>query len=153
MDRFIRIGNELIQVTEEVYTEYYKMSRRERFMANDIKIGRIDIENCKVTFIPSKEDSIERLIDQGMDFEEEQMTDEIICNKAMLFILQEAMEELNREQQEIIQSIYYNKLTVRDVAANQNVSHVAIIKRHKKILEKLKKYFYKFGYQNTFLVG
>lgn len=143
MNRFIRVGKDLVPVSEETYKEYYKMARRERYMTNDIKVGHIDVdtENCKVTFVPSKEDSVERLMDEGKDFQDGQAVDEIICDKAMLYILQEAMVELNHDEQELIQSIYYKNLTVRDVAKKENVSHVAIVKRHKKILEKLKKYF------------
>ncbi|EJO5348280.1 MAG: sigma-70 family RNA polymerase sigma factor [Clostridium tyrobutyricum] len=143
MKRVIKIGKELVEVSEELYKEYYKMGRRERYMQNDIKLGRIDVdmEKQKVTFVDSKEDSVERLIDKGLDFKDAQAVEDIVCDKAMLFILQKAMEELDCKEQELIKSIYYKNLTVREVAKEENVSHVAIVKRHKKILEKLKKYF------------
>ena len=143
MKRVIKIGKELVEVSEELYKEYYKMGRRERYMQNDIKVGRIgvDMEKQKVTFVDSKEDSVERLIDKGLDFKDVQAVEDIVCDKAMLFILQKAMEELDCKEQELIKSIYYKNLTVREVAKEENVSHVAIVKKHKKILEKLKKYF------------
>lgn len=143
MKRVIKIGKELVEVSEELYKEYYKMGRRERYMQNDIKVGRIDVdmEKQKVTFVDSKEDSVERLIDKGLGFKDAQAIEDIVCDKAMLFILQKAMEELDCEEQELIKSIYYKNLTVRELAKEENVSHVAIVKRHKKILEKLKKYF------------
>ena len=59
----------------------------------------------------------------------------------MLTILQEAMAELNLQEQELIKSLYHKNLTVRDVAKQGNVSHVAIVKRHKNVLDKLRKYF------------
>lgn len=70
MNGFIKIGREIVPVREELYKEYYKMARRERYMQNDIKAGHIDVdmENRKVTFAGSKEDSIERLMEQGKDF-------------------------------------------------------------------------------------
>lgn len=143
MDRFIKIGKERVLVTEEFYKEYYKMIRREKYMQNDIKVGHIEVEmeKQKVFFISSKEDSIERLMDQGSDFYDGQAVEDIACDKAMLFILQKAMQELNYEEQELIRKLYYKNLTVREVAEQEKISHVAIIKRHKKILEKLKKYF------------
>ncbi|NFE94335.1 sigma factor-like helix-turn-helix DNA-binding protein [Clostridium botulinum] len=143
MKRVIKIGKELVEVSEGLYKEYHKMGRRERYMQNDIKVGRIDVdmEKQKVTFVDSKEDSVERLIDKGLDFKDVQAVEDIVCDKAMLFILQKAMEELDCEEQELIRSIYYKNLTVREVAKEENVSHVAVVKRHKKILEKLKKYF------------
>lgn len=89
MDRFIRIGKDQVPVSEEIYKEYYKMHRRERYMEQDIKVGRIavDTDAETVDFIPSKEDSIDRLMDIGTDFEDDQMIEDILCDKATLLIL------------------------------------------------------------------
>ncbi len=143
MDKFIRIGKEQVPVSEEIYKEYYRMKRRERYMEQDIKVGRIAVDPDAETidYIPSKEDSINRLMDQGVDFKDEQMIEDILCDKATLIILQEAMAELNQKVQELIQSLYYKDLTLREVAKEENISHVAVVKPHKKVLDKLKKYF------------
>lgn len=143
MSKFIYVGKEKVAVSDEIYKEYYRMNRRERYMKQDIKVGRIAVDPIAETFefIPSKEDSINRLIDQGDDFKDEQMIEDILCDKATLLILQEAMAALNEEEQELIQAIYYKSLTVREVAKEENVSHVAVVKRHKKVLDKLKKFF------------
>ena len=140
---FIKIGKEQVSVSEEIYKEYYKMKRRERYLEEDIKVGRIavDSEEETVEYIPSKEDSINRLMDLGGDFEDAQMIEDILCDKATLLILQEAMAELNEKEQELINDLYYKDLTVREVAKEENISHVAVVKRHKKVLDKLKKYF------------
>lgn len=155
MNKLIRIGKELVAVSEEVYNEYYKMRRRERYMERDIKTGRIDVdnENNKVTFIPSKEDSVERLMEQGSDFAEQTSAEDIICDKAMLLILNTAMVELEGDEKKLIQDIYYKNQTTREIAEKESVSQPAIVKRHKKVLEKLKKYFWNFGYQSTIPVG
>jgi len=143
MSKFIKVGKDLVPVNEELYKEYYRMLRRERYMAKDIKVGRIDvdIESEKVNFIDSKEDSVQRLMDQGTDFQDDQLIEDILCDKATLLILQEAVAELNCEEQELIKSLYYKDLTVREVANEANISHVAVVKRHKKVLNKLKKFF------------
>jgi RNA polymerase sigma factor (sigma-70 family) len=144
MSKFIKIGKERVPVSEEIYKEYYKMRRRERYMEEDIKLGRIDIdpETGAPTFIPSKEDSIERLIELGADFVDEQPSiEDILCDKATLLILQEALKELNREEQELLQALYHKNLTVREVAKQENTSHVTVIKRRDKILSKLRKFF------------
>jgi RNA polymerase sigma factor (sigma-70 family) len=144
MSRFIKIGKLSVPVSKEIYKEYYKMRRRERYMEEDIKVGRIDIdpETGEPTFIPSKEDSIERLMELGADFVDEQPSiEDILCDKATLLILQEALKELNREEQELIQALYHKNLTVREVAKQENTSHVTVIKRRDKILAKLRKFF------------
>jgi RNA polymerase sigma factor (sigma-70 family) len=143
MSKFIYVGKEKVAVSEEIYKEYFRMNRRERYMEQDIKVGRIavDPETETFEFIPSKEDSINRLMDQGADFEDEQMIEDILCDKATLLILQEAMAALNEEEQELIQAIYYKDLTVREIGKEKGVSHMTIVKRNKKILDKLKKFF------------
>jgi RNA polymerase sigma factor (sigma-70 family) len=143
MSKFIYVGKEKVSVSEEIYKEYYRMQRRERYMEQDIKVGRIAVnfETETIDFVPSKEDSINRLIELGADFEDDQMIEDILCDKATLLILQEAMAELNEKEQELIQALYYKDLTVREVAKEENISHVAVVKRHKKVLDKLKKYF------------
>lgn len=144
MSRFIRIGKELVSVSEEIYQEYYKMRRRERYMEEDIKVGRIDIdpETGAATFIPSKEDSIERLMELGADFADEKPPiEDILCDKATLLILQEAMKELNRQEMGLIHDLFYEEMTVREVAKKESISHVAVMKRRDKILTKLRKFF------------
>jgi RNA polymerase sigma factor (sigma-70 family) len=143
MNRFIKIGKDSIEVTEEVYEAYYKMDRHARYLENDVKVGssKIDQITGKVKYQPSKEDSIERLMDKGTDFADEKSVEDIVCDKAMLFILQKAMQELEGEELEIIDALYYKNLTTREAGDRINKSHVTVGKKHKKVLDKLKKYF------------
>jgi len=141
MDKFIKIGKELIPVTEEVYKAYYQGARRERYFNYDIKVGRIDIKSEKITFVESKEDSVQRLMEQGSDFADNKSAEDAVIDKAMLHILQMAVFELDKEEQELISDIHCKNLTYREIGKQKNISHVAVQKRHKKILDKLKKYF------------
>ena len=142
-------------VSEEVYKEYYQMDRRRRYLEEDIKVGRIDIDTKtgRPKFIPSKEDSYERLTDEGLQFEDGQSVEDIVCDKATLLILQEALKELDKEEKEIITGLYYENLTTRETGKRIRKSHVTVGKKHKKILEKLKKYFNKKGYQDSSFIG
>jgi RNA polymerase sigma factor (sigma-70 family) len=142
MSRFIKIGNELVSVSEEIYREYYKMRRRERYMEEDIKVGRIKVEGDKVTFVDSKEDSIQRLMELGADFASNQLVEDIVADKAEMQILQKAMAELERDEQELIEAIYFQNLSTREIAKQEKVSQPAVVKRHKKVLDKLRKYFF-----------
>lgn len=142
MERFIRIGKEKVEVSEEVYKEYYKMARRERYFENDIKVGSSSVdEQGNVTYKPNKEDSIERLYELGIDFEDENLVEDIVCDKAILKILNEALKELDQEDIELISDLYYEKLTTRQIADRRNFSQPTVVKKHKKIIEKLRKYF------------
>lgn len=143
MSKEIKVGKQSVPVTDEIYQEYYQMKRRERYMEEDIKVGssKVDPETGEVTYKPSKEDSIQRLMDKGQDFADEKNLEDLVVDKAMLLILQEAMKELNRQEKELIEDLFYKDMTVRDVAQKEDISHVAVMKRRDKILAKLRKFF------------
>jgi RNA polymerase sigma factor (sigma-70 family) len=142
MSRFIKIGKELVSVSGEIYREYYKMGRRARYLEEDVKVGRIKVEGDKVTFVDSKEDSIQRLMELGADFASNQLVEDIVADKAEMQILQKAMAELERDEQELIEAIYFQNLSTREIAKQEKVSQPAVVKRHKKVLDKLRKYFF-----------
>lgn len=146
----IYVGKELVEVTDAFYKEYYKMDRRRRYLEDDIKAGliNVDMEKEEVTFVPSKEDSYNRLLDAGEQFQANQVVEDIVCDKAALLVLQESLKELDAEEKQIITGLYYEDLTTRETGGRINKSHVTVGKKHKKILEKLKKYFIRNGYQD-----
>lgn len=149
--KIIYVGKESVEVTEELYEEYYNMDRRRRYLENDVKEGCIDIdmEKEEVIFVASKEDSYNRLMDTGEQFQAEQMVEDIVCHKAILLMLQEALKELDEEEKEIIICLYYENFTTRETGGRINKAHVTVVNSHKNILEKLKKYFIKSGYQDS----
>lgn len=131
------------KVSEKIYKEFYKMKRRQKYLEEDVKVGRIevDMEKEEVKFIPNKEDSLQRLMDLGADFEDEQSVEDLVVDKAMLLILQEAMKELDRQEKELLRDLFYEEMTVREAAKKNNTSHVTVMKRRDKILDKLRKFF------------
>lgn len=141
--KYITVKGQKTPVTPELYKEYYKMKRRERYLESDVKLGRIDVdmEKEEVSFVPSKEDSIQRLMDIGQDFNTEDSVEGIIEHKAMLLILQEAMEVLNEQEKQLIDYLFYQELTTREAGKKINASHVTVLKRRNAIIKKLKKFF------------
>ena len=144
MSKEIRVGKIKVPVTDEVYKEYYKMKRRERYMEEDIKVGSsiVDPETgAAIGYKPSKEDSIHRLMDKGQDFADEKSLEDIVVDKAMLLILREAMKELDRQELELIQYLYAEQMTVREAAKKMGSSHVTVMNKRDKLLDKLRKFF------------
>lgn len=144
MSKEIKVGKIAVAVSDEIYKEYYKMKRRERYLEEDVKVGSsiVDPETGAVTgYKPSKEDSIQRLMDKGTAFASEKSIEDVIVDRAMLLILQEAMKELNRQEKELIHDLFYEEKTVREVAKKDGISHVTVMKRRDKILNKLRKFF------------
>ncbi len=67
---FLYIEGKRIEVTEEVYREYYRGERREHYFMEDLKRGRTvtDPETKESRYVPGREDSYERLLEAGRDF-------------------------------------------------------------------------------------
>ena len=49
-----------------------------------------------------------------------------------------AISKLNDEERDIIERLYFQEETLRSVAKSKSISHLALIKRRNKILEKLR---------------
>jgi DNA-directed RNA polymerase specialized sigma subunit len=143
MDKIIKVGKEEVLVSQEIYREYYKMKRRERYLERDIKVGRmkVDLDRQKVVYYDSKEVSMSWFMELGRDFADAQAVEDIVCYKAMLLILREALKELDRKELEFIEAIYFKNLSARELSRNEKVSHVTVLKKRNKILDKLKKHF------------
>jgi RNA polymerase sigma factor (sigma-70 family) len=59
----------------------------------------------------------------------------------MLLLLSKAKEILDEEELKLIDAVYEKELTYRQVGDMFNISHVAVQKRHNKVLDKLRKFF------------
>lgn len=130
MDYKIRIEDQEVEVTEEVYKEYYRMDRRERYLVErDMKHGvtfyhALDSEdmNGEELFADERADMEEHLIEQ-----EERDS------------LYEALLLLNERDRELIRELYFNEKTERELAQQLGIRHQNIHKRKQRILRDLKK--------------
>ena len=119
------------------------MDRRARYLEEDIKVGSSTVDHItgEVVYKSCKEDSIERLVENGVNFKIKKSVEDIVCDKAMLNLLDKAKEILDEEELKIIDAVYEKELTYRQAGEIFKISHVAVQKRHNKIIDKLRKYF------------
>lgn len=131
MDYKIRIENQIVEVTEEVYREYYRMDRRERYLVErDRKHG--------VTFYHALDNEDmngeELFADIHADVEEH------LIEKEERDTLYDALLLLNERDRELIEELYFNEMTERELAEKLGIRHQNIHKRKMRILRDLKKY-------------
>ena len=72
------------------------------------------------------------VVDEDVDIEK------IIETKMRIKDLYQALRKLNDEELKVIVSLYFKKMTIRDLAKEQHVSSKKIFNFKKKILRKLK---------------
>ncbi len=116
--------------------------RKMRYQEYDLKTEKfiVDSENNKVTVIPSREDSYERLLDIGVQFEEKAPgVEEQMLGRMEAEQLHKVLSFLSADEQYLIQEIYFHERTERDLAKELGYSQNAVNKRKKRILDKLRR--------------
>jgi RNA polymerase sigma factor (sigma-70 family) len=143
---YISVQGTRVEVSEELYLAYYRSERRMRYFERDIKTERaVRGKNGKITgYAPSKEDSLDRLLEKGDDFADEtESVEDGFLKKLMIEKLRSALGELPAGERELIDALFFSNggdgMTEREYAKYTGLSKTAIHARKEKILEKLKK--------------
>jgi RNA polymerase sigma factor (sigma-70 family) len=128
---YIFLGDLKVDVSEEVYKGYWQETNRENYLK------RLDKENRLGYFSEFVSDEVarsmeERLIDKAVDLEK------LVEVKMQIEALNRALDNLNPEEREIIQALFYEEIPQRDLAKKLNISQGAVFRRKEKILKKLK---------------
>lgn len=138
---YIRINGQAVEVSEEVYREYYRGRRKERYIMEDLKTERftIDQRTGNVTITPSREDSLDRLLEADKQFpiDVESAEDEAIT-AVMVEQLRKIIHTLSDEEQALIHELFYLDKTMREAGEALHVSAATVFNRREKLLKKLR---------------
>ncbi len=129
-----------VEVSEEIYEYLVKSDRRIRYIEEDLKRNTyiIDSENEKVTVIPKREQSLDRLMETGMDFSDGMM--DFQDSTILKITLDEALAKLSDEERHLIIQLFYFMRSEKDMASELNVSRRTISNRKRRILLKLRSF-------------
>lgn len=136
----IVISGEAIEVTPEVYEVYYRAERKERHFMYELKAGRSRTD--KVTgekiFLPSLEDSYDRLVEASLQFGNYtyDLEEEVLSN-LMIERLKQAIAALSVEEVEIIRKLYYEEVSEVRLAEMLGIPRTTLRDKKMRILEKL----------------
>ena len=128
--------------SEEVIEVLRQGERRLRYLEYDIKVERFVLDETKQVafFIPSREDSLERLIEAEEQFvDEETNVEEMAIKTVMVEQLRETMALLNADEIEMINALFYQGFSEREYARKVGIPQKTINDRKMRILHKLKK--------------
>lgn len=130
---YIRVENQVEQVTEEVYREYFKMDRRERYLEErDLVHGR---------FLYSQLDNVyEDVLGEEMivDSLAEDLCD-VIVSKIMIEKLKECLSLLSDEDLNLMIQLFYEEKSQRQLSEESGVPVMTISDRKNRVLKKIKK--------------
>ncbi len=112
----IYINGTAVEVSKEIRDFLVKSDRQMKYAEQDRKQERItiDSENERVSVKPSMEDSLDRLMELGMEFpDRREDLYESVLRKVML---EQALSKLDDEERYLIAQLFYFDRTERDLA-------------------------------------
>jgi len=115
----------LVPVTEEVYRAYKQSQWR---------------ESNRRRAVNERERSLEQVEEGGVHItSQEKLVEQIVEDKLLLEMLLKALETLTEDERFLIDEIYFQEKTIREVASEVNIPFQTVHSKRNKIIEKLKK--------------
>lgn len=134
---YIYINGSKVAVSKELYDYDRQSERKITYAEVDRKTERlkVDRENLKAEFIPSLEDSLDRLSEIGEQFAEK--NSDFSGYAEMRIDLWRALERLSHNERELIYKLFFLCQTEREIADELGIYHNAVHKKKLAILAKL----------------
>lgn len=129
------------EASDAVIAVLRKTERQMQYREYDIKseVVKVNQKENMVTYIPSREDSLERLCEYNHQFAADQLSvEDEVMRILMHRNLYNALGSLPEEEQRLIVQLYFIGKTERELAKLMALSHTAIHKRKLRILSKLR---------------
>ena len=127
---YIKLSDgQVVPVTEEVYREYKRPQWRE---AKQKKVRQM------------REFSLEYMTENGMEHiysDNQKLVEEIAEDNLMLEMLMKVLETLTDYERSLINELYFNEKSEREVAKTMNIPHQTVHWQKGKTIKKLKKFF------------
>ena len=118
--KYIYVKGEKIYVSDEIYKAYKKQVNHEAYLNKSDKKHKVyGYEDYKI--------DLNSIVDEDVDI------GKIVETKMRIKDLYQALRKLN-----VIDSLYFKKMTIRDLAKEQQVSSKKIFSFRNKILKKLR---------------
>lgn len=137
-DYHLYINGQAIPVSEEVYRAYKHFERKEKYFTYDLKAEKFSKKT--VSFLPSREDSYERLLETNQQFMIQEVSVQVQVEKLLdAEIVRKALSFLNPVEQELINLLFYQEKTEQEVGILLHISQQAVNKRKQTVLIKLRK--------------
>ena len=134
----VYINGQAVPVREEVYRVYKHFERKEEYVTYDLKAEKFSRKTA--SFLPSREDSYERLLEANQQFVIQEVSVQVQVEKLLdAEMVKKALSFLNPEEGELINLLFYQEKTEQEVGILLHISQQAVNKRKQAVLIKLRK--------------
>lgn len=129
------------EASDDMIAVLRKSERQMQYQEYDIKteVVRVNQKKQTVTYIPSREDSLERLCENERQFAADQPSvEDEVMRRLMFKNLHAVLRMLSEDEHQLIVQLYFLGKTERELAELMALSQNAINKRRHKVLKKLR---------------
>ncbi len=126
----LRIGNIVFTVSPQNYREYYKEVERWKYIKRIEKDKKLSYEQALEDELP-----LEKLGAINSPSPEDEVEQKILIERMI-----KTIELLEEDEKRLIRQLFFNGLTVREIARREGVYHGTIVYRKDKVLNKLRKH-------------
>lgn len=127
--KYIRVNNDLVEVSSEIYTVFYQMKRHEKYLLEaEVKQGVMLYSNLDTDNYSGEN----LIIDKSQNIEKE------VIDKIMYSKLREALKALDSDELKIIKGIFFSNKSERQLSKDMGIPQRTINYKKQKVLSKLK---------------
>lgn len=127
----IKVPGALVEVTEEVYSAYYRMKRR--WSAQDER----DTYNGLVSY--DAMDTVETLGIDNIPDSDTPLVEDIVVDKFLCEKLHRCLALLSEPEQDMLYALYFQEMSERQAADKLGLHHMTLHSRKVSALRKLRK--------------
>ncbi len=129
-------------LSDDIFELLVKSDRKMEYQQYELKVERyrIDYDKGTVTYIPSREDSFDRLLKENRQFAADTEGVEDTAVKAvMIEKMLVGLKQLTLEEQELITELFFKGKSEHQLSAETGIPRMTLHDRKARILGKLKK--------------
>jgi len=134
-EKYPGLSNDIIEVLE-------KSDRKMEYQQYDIKVERcrIDYASGTVTYLPSREDSYDRLLEENRQFAaDSESVDDAAIKAVMIEKMLACLSRITPDEQNLITELFFNGKSEHQLSKETGIPQRTVHDRKVKILAKLKK--------------
>lgn len=126
------------EAPQEEALAFRRFQRRIRYQEVDVKQERFDQE--RAVLLPSKEDSLERLYELGVDFAgDQEPVEDAVVTKVMVDKLHKCINRLAEDERNLIFALFFQGKSEAEYGDILSITQQAVSNKQQKVLIKLGK--------------
>lgn len=130
-----------VEISPKVLKALRQSDRKMKYLEYDLKCEQFIAEGDAVCFLPSREDSLERLLENGARFRgDAPSAEELLTEAAYIQELYSSLDSLDADERALIDALFFEGRTEREYGITIGLSQTGVSWRKRAILDKLKNF-------------